>query len=174
MCSFSPKVMWQLERKSIGIERELHGRILKFRAFFMSHGIDVSYADALNFLALRGYDELMRSGFDETLLERLDSKAASDEAIRKVISSDWLNGRMQGVSISDGRRKARDTQVAHGTQLPSFAGTTKKAVVARCMRCKTARTMKNPEVVELKNGKQAVEGTCSVCGSKMTRFGVPK
>ena len=161
-----------MEHKSIGIEPDLHNRILKFRAFFMSHGIDVSYTGALNFLALRGYDELMKSGFDETLLERLDSKAASDETIRKVITNDWLSNRMPGVSISDERRKARDTQ--GGIQPPSSPGTTLKAVGARCVKCKTARTMKNPHIVKLKNGKQAVEGTCPVCGSKMLRFGVPK
>ena len=43
----------------------------------------------------------------------------------------------------------------------------------RCMRCKTARQIKNPEVVTMKTGMKAVKGECPICGTKMFRI-LPK
>lgn len=40
-----------------------------------------------------------------------------------------------------------------------------------CVKCKTKRTIKNPEQVTMKNGRPAVRGVCPVTGTKMYRIG---
>ncbi len=40
-----------------------------------------------------------------------------------------------------------------------------------CMHCKQARTMKDAKEVKMKNGKMAMSGVCSVCGTKMFKIG---
>ena len=44
-------------------------------------------------------------------------------------------------------------------------------VKAWCMRCKQKREMKDPKAVKMKTGRDAVKGTCSVCGTKMYKIG---
>jgi len=36
-----------------------------------------------------------------------------------------------------------------------------------CVKCKAKREIKNPTQVTLKNGKPAIRGVCSVCGTKI-------
>ncbi|MCH7483920.1 MAG: hypothetical protein IIA90_02090 [Chloroflexi bacterium] len=40
-----------------------------------------------------------------------------------------------------------------------------------CLKCRTKREIQNPVSVTLKNGRPATQGTCPVCGTKMTRIG---
>jgi Zn finger protein HypA/HybF involved in hydrogenase expression len=40
---------------------------------------------------------------------------------------------------------------------------------AYCMKCRQKRTFEG-QVVELKNGRPAAQGTCPVCGTKLTRI----
>jgi hypothetical protein len=42
---------------------------------------------------------------------------------------------------------------------------------AYCFKCRAKRDIKNPEHVVLKNGRPAVRGVCSVCGTKVFRIG---
>jgi Zn finger protein HypA/HybF involved in hydrogenase expression len=42
---------------------------------------------------------------------------------------------------------------------------------AYCVKCKSKRDMKNEKQVTMKNGRRAISGTCSVCGTKMFRIG---
>ena len=48
---------------------------------------------------------------------------------------------------------------------------------ARCMKCKTERDVKDPEVIEMegKGGskRRAVKGVCASCGTKVYKF-LPK
>ena len=41
---------------------------------------------------------------------------------------------------------------------------------AYCVKCKTKRIIKNPEETTMKNGRPAIRGICSVCGSKVFRI----
>jgi RNase P subunit RPR2 len=43
-------------------------------------------------------------------------------------------------------------------------------VDAYCMKCKTSRKMKDAEEVTMDNGRRAAKGTCTECGTKMTKF----
>jgi hypothetical protein len=36
-----------------------------------------------------------------------------------------------------------------------------------CVKCKTKREIKDPQIVTMKNGRKAVKGICSVCGTGM-------
>jgi len=40
-----------------------------------------------------------------------------------------------------------------------------------CMRCKEKREIKNAKQVRMKNGRDAVQGVCSSCGTKMFKIG---
>ncbi len=48
------------------------------------------------------------------------------------------------------------------------------AVQAYCVKCKTKRDMKDPKQIKMKNGRPAVTGTCTVCGTKMFKIGEMK
>jgi len=39
------------------------------------------------------------------------------------------------------------------------------------MKCQDQREMKDPKQVKLKNGRDAVKGTCPKCGTKMFKMG---
>ena len=45
------------------------------------------------------------------------------------------------------------------------------ATEAYCVKCKAKRTMKDEKKVTMKNGKPAIQGTCTVCGTKMFKIG---
>lgn len=42
---------------------------------------------------------------------------------------------------------------------------------AYCMKCKQRREMKDAKEVTMKNGRKAVSGSCSVCGTRMFKIG---
>jgi hypothetical protein len=44
------------------------------------------------------------------------------------------------------------------------------AEIAYCVKCKEKREMKEGQVVEMKTGRKAMSGTCSVCGTKMFKI----
>jgi hypothetical protein len=41
---------------------------------------------------------------------------------------------------------------------------------AYCVKCRTTRHIKNGETKQTANGRQMAQGTCPVCGTKVTRF----
>jgi len=45
-----------------------------------------------------------------------------------------------------------------------------KRVQGYCVKCRSKRVMKNARAITMKNGKPAIQGVCSVCGSKMFRI----
>jgi Domain of unknown function (DUF5679) len=42
---------------------------------------------------------------------------------------------------------------------------------AYCGKCKKKREMKEEKQITMKNGRNAISGTCSVCGTKMFKIG---
>jgi NAD-dependent SIR2 family protein deacetylase len=45
-----------------------------------------------------------------------------------------------------------------------------KQVEAYCVKCKKKTEIKDPKEVTMKNGRAAIAGTCSVCGTKVFRI----
>ncbi len=43
-----------------------------------------------------------------------------------------------------------------------------------CLKCRTKQEMKDEKEVTLKNGRAAMQGTCPVCGTKITVIGGKK
>ncbi|CAA9573648.1 MAG: hypothetical protein AVDCRST_MAG18-2274 [uncultured Thermomicrobiales bacterium] len=43
-----------------------------------------------------------------------------------------------------------------------------------CLKCREKREMQEPKEVTLKNGRAAMQGLCSVCGTKITVIGGKK
>lgn len=48
-----------------------------------------------------------------------------------------------------------------------------EAVIGYCVKCKEKREMVDTEKVEMKNGRPAMKGTCSACGTGMYKI-LPK
>jgi RNase P subunit RPR2 len=44
------------------------------------------------------------------------------------------------------------------------------AETAYCVKCRAKREMKNPKEVKLKNGRKALSGTCTKCGTKVFKI----
>ena len=44
-------------------------------------------------------------------------------------------------------------------------------VTAYCVKCREKRDIKDPTEVKLKNGRPAVKGTCTKCGTNVFRIG---
>ncbi len=44
------------------------------------------------------------------------------------------------------------------------------AMDAYCVKCREKRKIKDAKDVTMKNGRNAVEGTCPVCGTKLFRM----
>lgn len=44
------------------------------------------------------------------------------------------------------------------------------AEIAYCMKCKKKQTMKDTEQVTMKNGRKAMKGKCTVCGTGMYKI----
>jgi RNase P subunit RPR2 len=44
------------------------------------------------------------------------------------------------------------------------------AETAYCVKCKAKSEMKNPQRVTMKNGRPAMKGTCSKCGTGMYKI----
>ena len=42
---------------------------------------------------------------------------------------------------------------------------------AYCVKCKAKQEIKDPKAVIMKNGRQATQGLCPVCGTKVFRIG---
>ena len=49
--------------------------------------------------------------------------------------------------------------------------TSKTEVEAYCVKCKAKQKISSPEQTTMKNGRPAIRGTCSVCGTKVFRIG---
>jgi hypothetical protein len=45
-----------------------------------------------------------------------------------------------------------------------------EAVEAYCVKCREKRQVRDPKSVTMKNGRNAIEGTCPVCGTKLFRM----
>ena len=43
-----------------------------------------------------------------------------------------------------------------------------------CLKCREKREMRDPKEVTLKNERAAMQGTCAVCGTKITVMGGKK
>ena len=44
-------------------------------------------------------------------------------------------------------------------------------LLAYCVKCKAKREMRDPQPVFLGGARPATQGTCSVCGTRLTRLG---
>ena len=49
--------------------------------------------------------------------------------------------------------------------------TKEAAMQGYCLKCKATREIRNAKAVTLKNGRPATQGSCPVCGAKMSRMG---
>ncbi|MHB0868516.1 MAG: DUF5679 domain-containing protein [Chloroflexota bacterium] len=41
---------------------------------------------------------------------------------------------------------------------------------AYCVKCRGQKEIKDPKTITMANGRPAIQGTCSTCGTKLTRI----
>lgn len=51
-----------------------------------------------------------------------------------------------------------------------MAEETNEAIIGYCVKCKDKREMKDVQKVEIKPGRPAAKGTCTVCGTGMYKI----
>ncbi len=44
------------------------------------------------------------------------------------------------------------------------------AELSYCVKCKEKREMKEAHQITMRNGKPALQGACTICGTKLTRI----
>ncbi|MCX8184550.1 MAG: DUF5679 domain-containing protein [Sulfolobales archaeon] len=54
--------------------------------------------------------------------------------------------------------------------MAQVVGPAKGPVTGFCVKCRTKRELKSSEEVVLKNGRRAIRGACSVCGTMVYVF----
>ncbi|HVB75345.1 MAG TPA: alpha/beta fold hydrolase [Ktedonobacteraceae bacterium] len=72
---------------------------------------------------------------------------------------------------SSNASEASSSPEAPTNQTKETGNTVKPRVEAYCIKCKEKRLILNAREVTMKNGRIAVQGTCSVCGSQLFRMG---
>ena len=74
-------------------------------------------------------------------------------------------------------RQRGDAQLANVGKTPQLRRSASMATATSmgyCMKCKTQRDMQDPEQITMKNGRQATQGTCPMCGTKIFKIGAAK
>ncbi|MFN0146571.1 MAG: DUF5679 domain-containing protein [Dehalococcoidia bacterium] len=104
-------------------------------------------------LAAVPFNPLKTFGLMSTYCSAAGARAAG---LNQVLIEEWRNG-LAGASAPAGE-PAAETKAA-------------TAVMAYCVRCKAQRTVADPVATTMKNGRAAMKGTCSVCGSGVFKIG---
>ena len=65
-------------------------------------------------------------------------------------------------------KRAMMAQALHAGRCDGMEET--MAAEAYCTKCRTKREIKDAKDVTTANGRHALQGTCPVCGTKLTRF----
>ena len=67
------------------------------------------------------------------------------------------------MSKKHNKKFKEETRMAKGKQITG--------ITAYCMRCKAKRAIRDPRQITHPNGRAAVTGVCSACGTKIFRMG---
>jgi hypothetical protein len=75
------------------------------------------------------------------------------------------------MSMPDRKEVNRLKRLGKSFVYPSFpAALNTLPTYGYCVKCRARRNMSNPQIVTLKNGRQATQGVCPICGTKMFRI----
>ncbi len=83
-----------------------------------------------------------------------------------LASSPIFNAEAQSASAPPALREPEAAETA-----PGKAGGQNEELLVYCIKCKQKTPMLNPQEVTTKNGRPAIRGTCSICGSGQFRIG---
>ena len=95
----------------------------------------------------------------EKEIEKLEAVDIEHEIIQTL--------RKQNKKLNDIENKLHNSKI-------SESPTSDYVLEAYCVKCKTKRSVKNPEEIIMKNGRPAIRGICSVCDCKVFRIGKMK
>jgi hypothetical protein len=63
------------------------------------------------------------------------------------------------------------TQTVERTETKQTDAKSSVTPSAYCVKCQTVRSMSGPHLVTLKNGREATQGNCPECGTKILKLG---
>lgn len=163
----------ETERRSITVQKDLSRRIQNLRAFILSQGVEIDYTNAINFSVDLGLDRLSETGFDDRVTELLSRHIALDEDSKRALAQRWAMWRSQNDwTISpESTETIEMRQAGRSRETMALPQKPLKRIIARCMKCKTNRDMRNPQATTFRNGTKGYTGFCPVCGSKMAKIG---
>lgn len=108
---------------------------------------------------------------------------AMEEEIKELAYAIWeKEGRPVGREVEhyfcakrilEEQKAARVLELKASLLIPELAPiqpSTSESVQAYCVKCRTKRSIKNPQSVKMRNGRSAMQGTCPVCGTKTFRI----
>jgi hypothetical protein len=84
------------------------------------------------------------------------------EEVVEVVEIDRLNEEDES-EIAENEQASENEEIGEEEDAGS-------EVEAYCVKCRQKRIMADPQEIETKNGRHALEGTCPVCGTHLFRF----
>ena len=109
---------------------------------------------------------------EESVLD--EASILLDKETGRVIPADRekqeMEGRSKEVSQEELKRMSAFTDFINTLNLDNL-DKRQSIPQAYCMKCRQKREIKDPKQITLKNGSQAVQGTCPICGTKVFRIG---
>jgi pimeloyl-ACP methyl ester carboxylesterase len=102
----------------------------------------------------------------ENVAESVVKNAASNETVTPGVRPEE-EVRTETAPAESGEQSS---ELADETQEKGENVVVAEAIEAYCVRCRQKRTMRDPRKIVTKNGRSALEGTCSVCGTRLFRF----
>ena len=96
-------------------------------------------------------DQIKRLERLEKQIEKLESHNLEEKLIQKL--------EKQNKKLDEIESKLNQTKT-----------TIQSNIEAYCVKCRQKRTIDNPKETTMKNGRPAVRGTCSSCGTKVFRI----
>ena len=113
-------------------------------------------------------DRVLR--FNQVVIDEWRDGATPAPAARSALATEMA-------SAAPGARSALATEMASAPGARSAPATetappaAASAVTAYCVRCKVKRVVADPVQTTMKNGRAALKGRCSVCGSGVFKIG---
>jgi len=107
---------------------------------------------------------------DSVVVSRLIEPSERELARRAAAS--WLEAFEQAAQELRGRPTVGRprTKRPYRRNKPFTAGPRRSDDASFCVKCRAWRDMKEPQAITMRNGRRALQGACTVCGTRTARF----
>ena len=104
-------------------------------------------------------------------VEELEKQIAELETIKPEPSPESLDSQIEGLKDLENQINELESSLEKINQPKTKSSVKSANVEAYCVKCKAKQEIENPQQTTMKNGRSAIRGTCSVCGTKVFRIG---